>query len=227
MRRGRTGIRNPKRPMGSFLFLGPTGVGKTETAKALAAVFFGREDALLRLDMSEYQSADALSRLIGSFESGQPGVLANLLRQNPYGVLLLDEFEKTNREVLNLFLQILDDGRLTDGRGRVVNFTNTIIILTSNLGSELFTEGQKKEEREKAALDAVKKFFRPEFINRLDSMVIFNPLDQEMIGKIVDKELSAVADRLKKQNLDFEATEALKKHYRTRRCRCKHCCPRN
>ncbi len=218
IRRSRAGLGDINRPIGSFLFLGPTGVGKTETARALAYSLFNDKKAMIRIDMSEYQESHTIARLIGAppgyvgYEEG--GQLTEAVRRKPYSVVLFDEVEKAHPQIFNVFLQILDDGRLTDGRGRVVNFTNTIIILTSNLGSELFTEGQKKEEREKAALDAVKKFFRPEFINRLDSMVIFNPLDQEMIGKIVDKELSAVADRLKKQNLDFEATEALKKHLR-------------
>ncbi len=215
MRRGRTGIRNPKRPMGSFLFLGPTGVGKTETAKALAAVFFGREDALLRLDMSEYQSSDALARLIGSFGSGQPGVLANLLRQNPYGVLLLDEFEKTNREVLNLFLQILDEGFFSDMNGKRVNARNIIFIATSNAGAELLWQMVKSGRDPVAAKDELvnnlvsQGIYKPELLNRFDDVIIFHPLSETDLLQVARLQLERLATRLKKQGIMVSVTDEL------------------
>jgi ATP-dependent Clp protease ATP-binding subunit ClpC len=147
MRRARAGVRNLKRPIGSFLFLGPTGVGKTETAKALAAAFFGDEKAMMRLDMSEYQTADALSKLTGSFIGGKAGVLSSMLREKPYGVLLLDEFEKTNKDVMNLFLQILDEGFFSDMHGKRVNARNVIFIATSNAGSELIWNAVKERHQ--------------------------------------------------------------------------------
>jgi ATP-dependent Clp protease ATP-binding subunit ClpC len=215
MRRGRTGIRNPKRPMGSFLFLGPTGVGKTETAKALAAVFFGREDALLRLDMSEYQSADALSRLIGSFESGQPGVLANLLRQNPYGVLLLDEFEKTNREVLNLFLQILDEGFFSDMNGKRVNARNIIFIATSNAGAELLWQMVKAGRDPVTAKDELvnnlvsQGIYKPELLNRFDDVIVFHPLAEADLLQVARLQLERLASRVKKQGIIIKISDEL------------------
>lgn len=214
IRRSRAGLSDSNRPIGSFLFLGPTGVGKTETARALALALFNDKKAMIRIDMSEYQEAHTVARLIGAppgyvgYEEG--GQLTEAVRRKPYSVVLFDEVEKANPQVFNVFLQILDDGRLTDGRGRVVNFTNTIIILTSNLGSDLFSEPEST--RDEKVLEVVKKFFRPEFINRLDAMIVFNALDTAMVGKIVEKELTEVALRFKKQNLYFEVTEAVKKH---------------
>ncbi len=200
IRRSRAGLAEENRPIGSFLFLGPTGVGKTETAKALAYALFDDERALIRLDMSEYQEAHTVARLIGAppgyvgYEEG--GQLTEAVRRKPYSVVLFDEIEKANPQIFNTLLQILDDARLTDGRGRVVNFTNTIIILTSNLQT----------------MDKVRDFFRPELINRLDSIVIFNSLNQEMIKQIIELEIKKVAQRLAKQNLTLEVTDIMKKH---------------
>ncbi len=218
IRRSRAGLSEENRPIGSFLFLGPTGVGKTETAKALAYSLFNDEKAMIRIDMSEYQEAHSIARLIGAppgyvgYEEG--GQLTEAVRRKPYSVILFDEVEKANPQIFNVFLQILDDGRLTDGRGRVVNFKNTIIILTSNLGSEVFQLADKlsADKRDAQIMDVVKKFFRPEFINRLDSMVVFNPLNENMISQIVEIQLSDVAKRLEKQGLHLETTESLKRH---------------
>lgn len=213
LRRSRAGIRNLKRPMGSFLFLGPTGVGKTETAKALAEVFFGGEDRLLRLDMSEYRGADALGRLIGSPAIGEPGVLAKLLRREPYGVLLLDEFEKTEPEVLNLFLQILDEGFFSDSRGRRVSARNIILIATSNAGAPLIWElvgaGRRLIEAEKTIIGSLIKqgIFKPELLNRFDNVVLFNPLDQETGRAVARLLLSRLAERLKERGLIFHLTD--------------------
>ncbi|MBI4136157.1 MAG: ATP-dependent Clp protease ATP-binding subunit [Candidatus Vogelbacteria bacterium] len=213
LRRSRAGIRNLKRPMGSFLFLGPTGVGKTETAKALAAVFFGGEDRLLRLDMSEYRGAEALGRLIGSPAAGEPGVLAKLLRREPYGVLLLDEFEKTEPEVLNLFLQILDEGFFSDSRGQRVSARNILFIATSNAGAPLIWElvgaGRRLVEAEKMIIGSLIKqgIFKPELLNRFDSLVLFNPLDQETGRAVARLLLGRFAARLKERGLIFNITD--------------------
>lgn len=213
LRRSRAGIRNLKRPMGSFLFLGPTGVGKTETAKALAEVFFGGEDRLLRLDMSEYRGADALGRLIGSPATGEPGVLAKLLRREPYGVLLLDEFEKTEPEVLNLFLQILDEGFFSDSHGQRVSARNVLLIATSNAGAPLIWEllgaGRRLIEAEKMIIGSLIKqgIFKPELLNRFDSVVLFNPLDQETGRAVARLLLSRLAERLKERGLIFHLTD--------------------
>lgn len=200
IRRSRAGLSEENRPIGSFLFLGPTGVGKTETAKALAYSLFNDEKAMIRIDMSEYLEAHSIARLIGSppgyvgYEEG--GQLTEAVRRKPYSVILFDEVEKAHPQIFNVFLQILDDGRLTDGRGRTVNFKNTIIILTSNLGD----------------LEKVRAFFKPEFINRLDSIIEFHALSPEMIKKIVEVQLDEVKKRLAKQNLEIEVTDILKKH---------------
>ena len=217
IRRSRAGLSEEQKPIGSFLFLGPTGVGKTETARALAEYLFNDVRAMIRIDMSEYQESHTVARLIGAppgyvgFEEG--GQLTEAVRRKPYSVILFDEVEKAHPQIFNVFLQILDDGRLTDGRGRTVNFKNTIIILTSNLGSEIFrTSYKNEEEKSKKILEAVKNFFKPEFVNRLDSIIIFNPLNEEMTAKIVDLQLKEVAARLKKQNFVFDATDSVKKH---------------
>ncbi len=214
IRRSRAGLSEEGRPIGSFLFLGPTGVGKTETAKALAYSLFNDEKAMIRIDMSEYQEAHTVARLIGAppgyigYEEG--GQLTEAVRRKPYSVILFDEIEKAHPQVFNIFLQILDDGRLTDGKGRTVNFQNTIIIMTSNLGSEYFKENAKFDEVEKKVLEKVNKFFRPEFINRLDSIIVFHSLNKEMIEKILELQLENVKKRLEKQQLKLEITDALK-----------------
>ena len=217
LRRSRSGIRNLKRPIGSFLFLGPTGVGKTETAKTLADVFFGGEDKLLRLDMSEYRGPDALARLIGAGQSGEPGVLAKLLRNSPYGALLLDEFEKTEPEVLNLFLQILDEGFFSDMRGERVNARNIIFIATSNAGAPLIWEmvkaGQHLIETEQTIIDSLIKqgIFKPELLNRFDGVIFFNPLNAESslaVGKLL---LGRLAARLKEKGVILTASDAIVK----------------
>ncbi|NMB83930.1 AAA domain-containing protein [Candidatus Roizmanbacteria bacterium] len=216
VRRSRSGLGDPDRPIGTFLFLGPTGVGKTETAKALAYSLFNDEKAIIRIDMSEYQEAHTIARLIGAppgyvgYEEG--GQLTEAVRRKPYSIILLDEIEKAHPQIYNAFLQIFDDGRLTDGKGRTVNFRNTIIIMTSNLGSELYRETIAEKTRENKIYDLLKKFFKPEFINRLDSMVFFNPLTKTMSEKIIDIQIGIFSRTLKKQGLDFEITPALKKY---------------
>ena len=216
IRRSRAGLAEEGRPIGSFLFLGPTGVGKTETAKALAYSLFNDEKALIRIDMSEYQEAHTVARLIGAppgyvgYEEG--GQLTESVRRKPYSVILFDEVEKAHPQVFNIFLQIFDEGRLTDGRGRTVNFKNTIIILTSNLGSEIYREEKDEKKREEKILEKVQKFFRPEIINRLDAIVIYRPLNLEMMRKIVDLQLNLLKERLKKQSLDLEVSEKVKDH---------------
>ncbi|NTU46681.1 AAA domain-containing protein [Candidatus Roizmanbacteria bacterium] len=216
IRRTRAGLAEENRPIGSFLFLGPTGVGKTETAKALAFSLFNDEKAMIRIDMSEYQEAHTVARLIGAppgyvgYEEG--GQLTEAVRRKPYSVVLFDEVEKANPQVFNVFLQILDEGHLTDGRGRKVNFKNTIIILTSNLGSEIFREKEDAAEREGYIMERVSSFFKPEFINRLDSIVIFHSLNEKMVEKIIDLQLKEVQKRLDKQGLTLTVTESVKKY---------------
>ncbi len=203
MRRSRAGVRNPSKPIGSFLFLGPTGVGKTETAKAVAAVFFGDEEKMIRFDMSEYSQMDALSQLIGGFESGRPGTLTMALKNFPYGVLLLDEFEKANGDVHNLFLQILDEGFFSDALGHRVNARNMIIIATSNAGSALIYEAIKKGENiqgyKKYIVDAIIKMgiLKPELLNRFDGVILFSPLGKEELREIAKIQLGNLAARLK------------------------------
>lgn len=216
VRRSRAGLSEENRPIGSFLFLGPTGVGKTETAKALAYSLFNDEKAMIRIDMSEYQEAHSIARLIGAppgyvgYDEG--GQLTEAVRRKPFSVILFDEVEKAHPQVFNTFLQILDDGRLTDGRGRVVNFKNTIIILTSNLGSDAYKMETNDEEKERYIMDKVRSFFKPEFINRLDSVIFFKPLTPNMIEKIVEIQLENVKQRLQKQNLHVEFTKPLIEH---------------
>ena len=230
IRRGRVGLKDPNRPIGSFLFLGPTGVGKTELSKALAESLFGNEDSMIRIDMSEYMEGHSVSKLIGSppgyvgFDEG--GQLTEKIRRNPYSVILFDEIEKAHPDVMNMLLQILDDGRLTDSNGRTVNFKNTVIIMTSNIGARLITDKKllgfggtnntneefKKEyeNTKKDVLAELKKEFRPEFINRIDEIIVFHKLQNEEIKQIIDIMLSQVTKRLKEQNIEIEISEEVK-----------------
>jgi ATP-dependent Clp protease ATP-binding subunit ClpB len=203
IRRSRAGLSDPNRPNGSFLFLGPTGVGKTELTKALAAFLFDTEEAMVRIDMSEFMEKHSVARLIGAppgyvgYEEG--GYLTEAVRRKPYSVVLLDEVEKAHPDVFNVLLQVLDDGRLTDGQGRTVDFRNTVIVMTSNLGSQRIQElaGEANYTRMKAeVLDVLGQHFRPEFINRVDDVVVFHPLEQEHIRKIVDIQLEYLKRRL-------------------------------
>lgn len=236
VRRARAGLKDPKRPIGSFLFLGPTGVGKTELARALASSLFGDESAMIRLDMSEYMEKHTVSRLVGAppgyvgYEEG--GQLTDAVRRKPYSVILLDEVEKAHADFFNILLQVLDDGRLTDSQGRTVDFRNTVIIMTSNLGAKAlhknstelgFLAPKKAEshsndsktkdfkEAKKSVLDAVKRHFRPEFLNRIDEMIVFHPLTEEDLTKIVTIIMSDVTKRLEERDLHLEITpEAMK-----------------
>ncbi len=213
IRRARTDIQNTKRPMGSFLFLGPTGVGKTETAKALAATFFKNEESILRFDMSEYSGTDALQRLIG--ESGRSGILANALKDRPYGVLLLDEFEKATTEVHDLFLQILDEGFFSDIQGNRINVRNTIIIATSNAGSDLIwnltKEGKDPTEQKDTIIDIIiqEAIYKPELLNRFDAVIIFHSLEKEHLKKIANIMLEKLKGRLKKKGYDLVINDVL------------------
>ncbi len=228
IRRGRVGLKDPKRPIGSFLFMGPTGVGKTELAKSLAESLFGNEDSMIRIDMSEYMEAHTVSKLIGSppgyvgFDEG--GQLTEKVRRNPYSVILFDEIEKAHPDVMNMLLQILDDGRLTDSNGRTVDFKNTVIIMTSNIGAKLITEKKslgfnieentesKKEYEDikKDVLGELKKQFRPEFINRIDEIIVFHKLNDEDIRKIIDIMLNDLIKRLNKQDISIQIEDGVK-----------------
>ncbi len=230
IRRGRVGLKDPKRPIGSFLFLGPTGVGKTELSKALAEVLFGDENSMIRVDMSEFMEPHSVSKLIGSppgyvgFDEG--GQLTEKIRRKPYSVILFDEIEKAHPDVMNMLLQILEDGRLTDSQGRTVNFKNTVIIMTSNLGARVITdkkflgftnntsentaenhkqnEQKEYENTKKEVMDILKKELRPEFINRIDEIIVFHKLNDNEIGQIIDIMLKEVVNRLKEQKYDIE-----------------------
>ena len=214
VRRARSGLQDPNRPIGSFIFLGPTGVGKTELARALAEFLFDDEDAMIRLDMSEYQERHTVARMIGAppgsvgYEEG--GQLTEAVRRRPYAVVLLDEIEKAHPEVFNVLLQILDDGRLTDGKGRTVNFKNTVIIMTSNVGSQWLSElrVQDTEMVRARVMEALRQQFRPEFLNRVDEIIIFHALDREQLLKIVDIQIRRLQKLLANQNLDLQLTAA-------------------
>jgi len=217
VRRARAGLKEPNRPIGSFIFLGPTGVGKTELARALAELLFDDENAMVRIDMSEYMEKHAVSRLIGAppgyvgYEEG--GQLTEVIRRRPYSVILLDEIEKAHPEVFNILLQLLDDGRLTDNQGRTVDFKNTVVIMTSNLGSEVFN-GSRGDEAEKVeAVNALlRRHFRPEFLNRIDDIVVFHPLTREHIAQIVDIQIRNLAKRLEDRQLKIRLTDAAREH---------------
>ena len=229
IRRGRVGLSDPKRPIGSFVFLGPTGVGKTELSKALAEAVFGSEDALIRIDMSEYMEQHSVSKILGSppgyvgFEDG--GQLSERVRKNPYSVILFDEVEKAHPDVFNVLLQILDDGQVTDSQGRMVNFKNTIIIMTSNVGAKRITDPknlgfgvretkeQNYEKMKKSVMEEVKQLFKPEFINRIDDFIVFHKLDNDDLTDITQLLLNNLAKRAFVQmNLQIKFTPALKKH---------------
>jgi ATP-dependent Clp protease ATP-binding subunit ClpB len=214
IRRSRSGLSDPNRPTGSFLFLGPTGVGKTELCKALAGFLFDSEDHLVRIDMSEFMEKHSVARLIGAppgyvgYEEG--GYLTEAVRRKPYSVLLLDEVEKAHPDVFNVLLQVLDDGRLTDGQGRTVDFKNTVIVMTSNIGSHLIQAmvGRPGEDIKDAVVDELKKHFRPEFINRIDETVVFHGLDAQHIESIARIQLQVLVKRLGKLDLSLQVSEA-------------------
>ncbi|MCP5464693.1 MAG: ATP-dependent chaperone ClpB [Deltaproteobacteria bacterium] len=216
VRRSRAGLQDENRPIGSFLFLGPTGVGKTETAKSLAEFLFDQKDAMVRIDMSEFMEKHSVARLIGAppgyvgYDEG--GYLTETVRRRPYAVILLDEIEKAHPDVFNILLQILDDGRLTDGQGRTVDFKNTVIIMTSNIGSHYILEERDAAKREEKINEALKQAFRPEFLNRIDDIVFFNALGQEEIRSIVDIQLKGLRERLASRRIGLELTDEAKDH---------------
>ncbi len=219
VRRSRSGLQDPNRPMGSFLFLGPTGVGKTELCKALAQVMFDDENAMVRLDMSEFMERHTVSRLIGAppgyvgYEEG--GKLTEAVRRRPYCVILLDEIEKAHGDVFNILLQVLDDGRLTDNHGHTVDFTNTIVVMTSNIGSQLIQqiaqEGGSEDEMRASVTESLQTQFLPEFLNRIDETIIFHPLEREQIARIVDLQLDRLVDQLEQQNITLDVSGAARK----------------
>ncbi|MDH4057440.1 MAG: AAA family ATPase, partial [Cyclobacteriaceae bacterium] len=222
VRRSRAGLQDPRRPIGSFIFMGTTGVGKTELSKALAEYLFNDEHALVRIDMSEYQERHSVSRLIGAppgyvgYDEG--GQLTEAIRRKPYSVILLDEIEKAHPDVFNILLQVLDDGRLTDNKGRVANFKNTIIIMTTNIGSPIIYENFEKitdenyfeviEDTKEEVLALLKKTVRPEFVNRIDEIIMFRPLSRSDIRKIVDIQVDQVRKRLEEAGVKIEISDA-------------------
>jgi ATP-dependent Clp protease ATP-binding subunit ClpB len=222
IRRARAGLQDPNRPLGSFMFLGPTGVGKTELARALAEFLFDSEQAMVRIDMSEYQEKHTVSRMIGAppgyvgYE--EAGQLTEAVRRRPYAVVLFDEIEKAHPEVLNVLLQLLDDGRLTDGKGRTVDFKNTVVIMTSNLGSAFITErtlaegGSMDEGTRRQVMDVLREHFRPEFLNRIDEIIFFHALSREHMKQIIDIQLRGLTRRLEERKIHVVLTEAAKEH---------------
>ena len=226
VKRGRVGLKDPKRPIGSFLFLGPTGVGKTELSKALAEAMFGNEESMIRVDMSEYMEKHSVSKMIGSppgyvgHEEG--GQLSDQVRTHPYSVLLFDEIEKAHPDVFNILLQVLDDGHITDSKGRKIDFSNTVIIMTSNAGAKAIIEPKKLgfaakddpagdyKRMKQNVMDEVKQIFRPEFLNRLDEMILFKPLTKDNISRIVDLCVADVNKRLADRELKLRLTDAAK-----------------
>ena len=214
VRRARAGLQEEDRPIGSFIFLGPTGVGKTELSKALAEFLFDDEHAMIRLDMSEYMEKHTVARLIGAppgyvgYDEG--GQLTEAVRRKPYSVILFDEVEKAHGDVFNVLLQVLDDGRITDGQGRTIDFKNCVIIMTSNIGSQFIMEDLKVQERNSRVMEALRGHFRPEFLNRIDEIVIFDRLSDRNITKIIDIQLSRLMHRLEKQKLSLQLSEKAK-----------------
>jgi ATP-dependent Clp protease ATP-binding subunit ClpB len=214
--RARSGLKDPKRPIGSFIFLGPTGVGKTELARALAEFLFDDEHNMIRIDMSEYQEKHTVARLVGAppgyigFDEG--GQLTEAVRRRPYSVILFDEIEKAHPDVFNVLLQVLDDGRLTDGQGRTVNFKNTIVIMTSNIGSTRILEGGNYERMQKQVLEDMRKHFRPEFLNRVDEIIVFHALDTTHLKQIVEVQLAGLRARLAERHIELELSDAARTH---------------
>jgi len=214
VRRARAGLQDPNRPLGSFIFLGPTGVGKTELSRALAEFLFDDENAMIRIDMSEYMEKHTVARLIGAppgyvgYEEG--GQLSEAVRRRPYSVILFDEIEKAHQDVFNVLLQVLDDGRITDGQGRTVDFKNTVIIMTSNIGSQFITEEESKEARSRLVMDALRAHFRPEFLNRVDEIIIFDRLSEDDLKKIVEIQLRRLTKRLEQQKITLDLSDSAK-----------------
>jgi ATP-dependent Clp protease ATP-binding subunit ClpB len=220
--RARSGLKDPNRPIGSFIFLGPTGVGKTELARALAEFLFDNENNMVRIDMSEYQERHTVARLIGAppgyvgYDEG--GQLTEAVRRRPYSVILFDEIEKAHTDVFNVLLQILDDGRLTDGHGRTVDFKNTVVIMTSNVGSHLILayrggdDPESFQQMKNDILDALRQQFRPEFLNRVDEIVVFHSLSREHLKEIVEIQLERLRARLAERHITLELTERAREH---------------
>jgi ATP-dependent Clp protease ATP-binding subunit ClpB len=220
--RARAGLNDPQRPLGSFIFLGPTGVGKTELARALAGFLFDDEKAMVRIDMSEYQEKHTVSRLVGAppgyvgYDEG--GQLTEAVRRRPYCVILFDEIEKAHPDVFNVLLQVLDDGRLTDSQGRTVDFKNTIVLMTSNIGSQKILQfkgthiGEVYDRMQTAVMEELRKVFRPEFLNRVDETIVFHALTEKDLLKIVDIQLLRLQERLSERKITLTMTEAAKEH---------------
>ena len=220
MLRARAGLKDEKRPIGSFIFLGPTGVGKTELAKSLSEALFDSEKNMIRIDMSEYMEKHSVSRLVGAppgyvgYDEG--GQLTEAVRRKPYSVILFDEIEKAHPDVFNILLQLLDDGRLTDNQGRTVDFKNTIVIMTSNIGSNYLIDGIRADgtvdsDVKQKVEDETKKYFRPEFLNRIDEIVVFSPLTENQIVKIIELAMKDIEKRLEERNIKLKLTEEAKK----------------